>query len=59
MSITATSFTAVTQISSYTIFAGSHFHGFEVSYVRNVHRYFGVKGDFSAPTAMKNSLRQY
>ena len=24
------------------------FNGFEVSYVRNVHRYFGIKGDFSA-----------
>jgi opacity protein-like surface antigen len=24
------------------------FNGFEVSYVRNVHRYIGIKGDFSA-----------
>ncbi len=24
------------------------FNGFEASYVRNIHRYFGIKGDFSA-----------
>lgn len=29
------------------------FNGFEVSVVRNVHRYFGIKGDFSA--AYKNT----